>query len=125
MTTLHDFEGVFGLPLDTFFFGSLSQFHGHGSWLVFEVALTFVNFTTWCGRTQQSPHIVCICPVLMFLVKLTLKLISKNLKPIQLNAVEMNQSRTFRSLSFLAWIKKEYTHIAIPSRPYPRRPHRG
>ena len=37
MTTLHDFGGVLGRPLDTFF--GLSQFHGHGSWLVCEVAL--------------------------------------------------------------------------------------
>jgi hypothetical protein len=29
VTTLHDFEGVLGHPLDTFF--GLSQFHGHGS----------------------------------------------------------------------------------------------
>ena len=37
MVTLHDFGGVLGRPLDTFF--GLSQFHGHGSWLVCEVAL--------------------------------------------------------------------------------------
>ena len=37
MTTLRDFGGVLGQPLDTFF--GLSQFHGHGSWLVYEVAL--------------------------------------------------------------------------------------
>jgi hypothetical protein len=32
VTTLHDFGGVLGWPLDTFF--GLSQFHGHGSWVV-------------------------------------------------------------------------------------------
>ena len=37
MTTLRDFGGVLGWPLDTFF--GLSQFHGLGSWLVCEVAL--------------------------------------------------------------------------------------
>jgi hypothetical protein len=36
VTTLHEFGGVLGRPLDTF---GLSQFHGHGSWLVCEVAL--------------------------------------------------------------------------------------
>ena len=40
VTTLHDFGGVLGRPLDTFF--GLSQFHGHGSWLVCEVALVGV-----------------------------------------------------------------------------------
>jgi hypothetical protein len=37
VTTLNDFEGVLGRPLETSF--GLSQFHGHGSWLVCEVAL--------------------------------------------------------------------------------------
>jgi hypothetical protein len=37
VTTLHDFGGEVGRPLETFF--GLSQFHGHGSWLVCEVAL--------------------------------------------------------------------------------------
>ena len=36
VTTLHDFKGVLGRPLDTFF--GLPQFHGHVSWLVCEVA---------------------------------------------------------------------------------------
>ena len=37
MTTLHDFEGVLdGLWILTF---GLSQFHGHGSWLMCEVTL--------------------------------------------------------------------------------------
>jgi hypothetical protein len=33
------FGGVLGRPLDTLSFGP-SQFHGHGSWLVCEVALS-------------------------------------------------------------------------------------
>jgi hypothetical protein len=37
VTTPHDFGGVLGQPW-TFSFG-LSQFHGHGSWLMCEVAL--------------------------------------------------------------------------------------
>ena len=37
MTILHDCGGVLGWPLDTFF--GLSQFHGHGSWLVCEMPL--------------------------------------------------------------------------------------
>ena len=37
MTTLHDFGSALGGLLDTSF--GLSQFHGHGSWLVCEVAL--------------------------------------------------------------------------------------
>jgi hypothetical protein len=37
MTTLHDFEGVLdGLWILSF---GLSQFHGHGSWLMCEVTL--------------------------------------------------------------------------------------
>jgi hypothetical protein len=40
MTSLLEFEGILWLSLDTFF--GLSQFHGHGSWLVFEVALQVV-----------------------------------------------------------------------------------
>jgi hypothetical protein len=39
MTTLHDLRGVLGRPLATFFW-ALSQFHGHGSWLVCKVALS-------------------------------------------------------------------------------------
>ena len=38
VTIPHDFGGVMGRPLDTFFLG-LSQLHGHSSWLVCEVAL--------------------------------------------------------------------------------------
>jgi hypothetical protein len=47
VTTVHDFGGVLGLPLDTFF--GISQFHGHGSWLVCEVALNVEEETkvTW------------------------------------------------------------------------------
>ena len=38
MTTLYDFAGVLGRPLDALL--GLSQFHGHNSWLVCEVALS-------------------------------------------------------------------------------------
>jgi hypothetical protein len=38
MTTLHDFGSVLGWPLDTSF--GLSQFRGHGSWLLCKVALS-------------------------------------------------------------------------------------
>ena len=37
MTTLHDFGGGLGSAFGHFLL--LSQFHGHGSWLVCEVAL--------------------------------------------------------------------------------------
>jgi hypothetical protein len=40
VTTLDDFGGALGQPLDTFSFG-LSQFHGHGSWFVCEMALIY------------------------------------------------------------------------------------
>ena len=43
VTTLHDFGGVLGWPLDTLFW--VSQFHGHGSWLMCEVALNRPLFT--------------------------------------------------------------------------------
>jgi hypothetical protein len=43
MITLHDFGGVLGQPLDTFF--GLSQFHGHGFWLVCQVALSLWDLT--------------------------------------------------------------------------------
>ena len=45
--TLHDVGGVLGRPLE---FG-LSQFHGHGSWLVCEVAL---NGTSWRKAWESS-----------------------------------------------------------------------
>ena len=40
MTTLHDFGGALGQPLDVFF--GLSQFHGQGSWLMCEVVLNCI-----------------------------------------------------------------------------------
>ena len=40
MITLHDFGGVLGDNLRTLSFG-LSQFHGHNSWLIPEVALRY------------------------------------------------------------------------------------
>ena len=58
MTTLHDFGGVLGRPLDTFF--GLSQFHGHGSWRVCEVALSIAcqqalgNWNVIKSKLRQS-----------------------------------------------------------------------
>jgi hypothetical protein len=51
VTTLHDFGGVLGQPLDTFFWAL--KYYGHGSWLVCEVALTlpFYNFLSQTTRT--------------------------------------------------------------------------
>ena len=46
MTTLHGFGGVLGRPLDTFL--GLSQFHGHGSWLVCEEAAPRLTIIIWC-----------------------------------------------------------------------------
>ena len=46
MTTLHNFEGVLGRYLDTF--SGLSQFHGHISWLMCEVALSVL----WCMKDR-------------------------------------------------------------------------
>jgi hypothetical protein len=40
VTILHDFGGVLERPLDTF--TGLSQFHGHSSWLMCEVALASI-----------------------------------------------------------------------------------
>ena len=45
VTTTHDFGGVLG-SLWTYSFG-LSQFHGHGSWLVCEVVLIPETHTTF------------------------------------------------------------------------------
>ena len=53
--TLHDFEGVLGRPLDTFF--GLSQFHGHGSWLVCGVALSAI---TMRGKYPVQPYLSSI-----------------------------------------------------------------
>ena len=50
VTTLHEFGGVLGRPLDTF---GLSQFHGHGSWLVCEVALVNVTLTISIRATSH------------------------------------------------------------------------
>ena len=66
VTTLHDFGGVFWRPLDTFF--GLSQFHGHGSWLVCEVALSYDSRrrrrrrSCWEATTRSSSTIaVVVC----------------------------------------------------------------
>ena len=41
MTTLHDFGGVLGRPLDTFFWALTISCHGF--WVICEVALMFHN----------------------------------------------------------------------------------
>ena len=41
MTKLHDFGGVLGRLLDTFFWAL--KIHGHGSWLVGEVSLNLAE----------------------------------------------------------------------------------
>ena len=51
MTTLHEFGGVLGRPLDTFF--GLSQLNGHDSWLVCKVALN------WLRPKISFPDIAC------------------------------------------------------------------
>ena len=48
VTTLHDIGGVLGRPLDTFLWAL--TIHGHGSWLVCEVALTY-KITCWAPHT--------------------------------------------------------------------------
>jgi hypothetical protein len=45
VTTLHDFEGGLGQPLDAFF--RLPQFHGHGSWIICEVAQRAKSQESW------------------------------------------------------------------------------
>ena len=52
MTTLHGFGGILGRPLDTFF--GLSQFHGHGSWLLCEVALTSPQPLKFVSNTSDG-----------------------------------------------------------------------
>ena len=51
MTTLHDFGSVLGRPLDTSF--GLSQCHGHGAWLIREVALRHPLSTTTLSYMHQ------------------------------------------------------------------------
>ena len=56
MTTLHEFGGGLGDSFWTLSCG-LSQYHGHGSWLVCEVALNFSelrNPTSACERHRIS-----------------------------------------------------------------------
>ena len=52
MTTLHNFGSVLGRPVDTSIGGS--QFHGHGSWLVREVALNTINSVIGIDCIHQS-----------------------------------------------------------------------
>ena len=56
-TTLHDYESVLGWPLHTFL--GLSQFHGHGSWLVCKVALRFEWHQLLCF------HCICLMKCLI------------------------------------------------------------
>jgi hypothetical protein len=53
VTTSHDFGSVLGRPLDTFFW--LSQFRGHGSWLVCELALTTNHPMAWHPGRREEP----------------------------------------------------------------------
>ena len=107
-TTLHDVGSVLGWLLDAFLWALTISW----PWLVCEVALTFIDLT------QIAPTWLCICVILLFLVKLTPKSTSKNLAPVQSNPIEMNQSQRYRSLSSIGWIKEMYACIVILSRPY-------
>ena len=52
MTTLHDCISVLGRPLDTLPYG-LSQLHGHGFWIVCEVAFISRQYDQ-CSRLKSS-----------------------------------------------------------------------
>jgi hypothetical protein len=52
MTTIHDFEGVLGQPLDTFFWALKNS--GHDSWFVCEVALRS-KAKTYSQKLATSP----------------------------------------------------------------------
>ena len=49
-------ESVLGQPLDTAF--GLSQFHGHGSWLVCEVAL--IKYHKGCSSYRNGNHVTFV-----------------------------------------------------------------
>ena len=51
VTTLHNFGGVLGRPLDTFFCNGLSQSPGHGPWLECEVVRSKIGM----GRVRGFP----------------------------------------------------------------------
>jgi hypothetical protein len=55
--TLHDFDDVFWDIVWTLFHG-LSQFHGHGSWLVCEMALILL-VVHFVGNTTHFLNIMC------------------------------------------------------------------
>ena len=55
MTTLQDFGGVLGRPLDTSFWAV--TIHGHGSWLVCEVTLSYIRMLA-DTKLLQTPRIV-------------------------------------------------------------------
>ena len=65
MTTLHDFGGVLGRPLRHFSFG-LSQFCGHGSWLVCSVAFFY-------SRGRRRHYKMFLKTFLMFYFKKTIE----------------------------------------------------
>jgi hypothetical protein len=69
MPAIHDFGGVLGRPSDTFFW--LSQFHGHGSWVMCEVALIpFHNALV--HDCQKKKNSFCLDLELIFQTKLSL-----------------------------------------------------
>ena len=62
MTTLHDFKGVLGRPLDAFIWAL--TINGHGSWVVCEAAIRDINkphiriiessLTSWSMRLKAT-----------------------------------------------------------------------
>ena len=69
MIMLHDFGSALGRPLGTSF--GLSQFHGHGSWLMCDVALSLTGNgcyipTLWVPMFRivavvTPPHTIALC----------------------------------------------------------------
>ena len=59
-STQHDFGSALGRPLDTSF--GLSQFHGHGSWLVYEVALTCTTARSGLPGLPPAPRLSSLRP---------------------------------------------------------------
>ena len=63
MTRLHDFGSVLGQPLDTS--SGLSQFHGHISWLVCEVAFSIFRdrLVSYIERSNLTSFGVYVFPM--------------------------------------------------------------
>jgi hypothetical protein len=59
-STQHYFGIALGRPLDTSF--GLSQFHGHGSWLVYEVALTCTTARSRLPGQPPAPRLSSLRP---------------------------------------------------------------